>query len=197
MQLLEAPQPVTFLRTWRLIRSDFARLRDKHKMKGGLLRLLLLAMTPSIVSLALYRVSHWCHVKGLSIPARLVWLANCYLLGVDIHPATVIGAGCLIAHPFGCAIYGRLGDHVSVYGWVLVGGGRGEGDVGGGPGLPFIGNDVEIGVRATILGPIRIGDRSTIGACALVLRDVPPGVIVKSPQQQVMNEIHGERLEID
>jgi serine acetyltransferase len=52
-----------------------------------------------------------------------------------------------------------------------------------------IGNNVVIGVRAMILGPIRIGNNVTIGAGALVIKDVKddlcivcrPATIVKSP----------------
>jgi len=39
--------------------------------------------------------------------------------------------------------------------------------------VPVIGNDVFIGTGATILGPVKIGDGSIIGANAVVLRDVP------------------------
>jgi serine O-acetyltransferase len=38
---------------------------------------------------------------------------------------------------------------------------------------PTVGNGVLIGAGATVLGPITIGDRSQIGALALVTRDVP------------------------
>jgi serine O-acetyltransferase len=41
-------------------------------------------------------------------------------------------------------------------------------------GCPVIDEDVEIGVGARILGPIRIGARAQIGANAVVLQDVPP-----------------------
>jgi len=40
---------------------------------------------------------------------------------------------------------------------------------------PRIGNRVDIGCGACILGPVHIGDDSIIGANAVVLTDVPPG----------------------
>jgi serine O-acetyltransferase len=44
-------------------------------------------------------------------------------------------------------------------------------------GSPRIGNRVDIGAGAKILGPITIGDDATIGANAVVLQDVPPNSI--------------------
>ncbi|HSN24126.1 MAG TPA: serine acetyltransferase, partial [Methylomicrobium sp.] len=41
------------------------------------------------------------------------------------------------------------------------------------PGAPVIGNRVDIGAGAKILGPIRIGDDVAIGANAVVLQDIP------------------------
>jgi serine O-acetyltransferase len=38
---------------------------------------------------------------------------------------------------------------------------------------PVVGNNVDIGAGAKLLGPIRIGDNVHIGANAVVLRDVP------------------------
>jgi serine acetyltransferase len=47
----------------------------------------------------------------------------------------------------------------------------------GEPGSPVIGNRVEIGAGAKILGKIHIGDDAQIGANAVVIRDVPAGHI--------------------
>jgi sugar O-acyltransferase (sialic acid O-acetyltransferase NeuD family) len=41
-----------------------------------------------------------------------------------------------------------------------------------------IGNDVFVGIRATILS-CKIGDGAVIGACALITRDVPPNMLAK------------------
>jgi len=40
---------------------------------------------------------------------------------------------------------------------------------------PIIGDRVEIGAGAVIVGPIKIGDDAVVGANAVVLEDVPPG----------------------
>ncbi len=46
-------------------------------------------------------------------------------------------------------------------------------------GAPRIGSDVVIGAGACILGPVSIGDGSTVGANCVVTRDVPPGHIAR------------------
>ncbi len=43
---------------------------------------------------------------------------------------------------------------------------------------PVIGNGVEIGAGAVILGAIHVGDGAIVGANAVVTRDVPPGAVV-------------------
>ncbi|WP_419181640.1 serine O-acetyltransferase [Novosphingobium mangrovi (ex Huang et al. 2023)] len=47
-----------------------------------------------------------------------------------------------------------------------------------GPKVPRIGNNVDIGAHAIILGDIVIGDNCTIGAGAVVVKDVPAGSTV-------------------
>ncbi len=44
---------------------------------------------------------------------------------------------------------------------------------------PKIGNDCILGAKATVIGPITIGDDVTIGACAIVTKDVPSHSVVK------------------
>lgn len=41
-----------------------------------------------------------------------------------------------------------------------------------------IGDNCQIGIRATILPGVTIGENSIVGACSVVTKDVPPGVVV-------------------
>lgn len=61
----------------------------------------------------------------------------------------------------------RLGSDVRIYHQVTLG----VRDAGG---PPVVGNGVFIGAGAKILGQVRVGDRSMIGANAVVVTDVPP-----------------------
>lgn len=55
---------------------------------------------------------------------------------------------------------------------------------------PKIGNDCILGHGATVIGPITIGDDVTIGACAIVTKDVPSHSVVKG-----LNQVRPKRLE--
>jgi len=59
-----------------------------------------------------------------------------------------------------------IGDYVHMNPHVVISGGT------------EIGNDVFIGLRATVL-TCRIGDGAVIGACALITKDVPPNMMAK------------------
>jgi serine O-acetyltransferase len=171
------------------------------------IRFLFVAITPAIVALTLYRFSHYFYIKRLRFLAWLLWLFNQFLTGVDITPGTEIGESCYIGHPVGTIISGKLGKNVTMFGGPCIGGGRGRGDVGAGEGLPVIGNNVVIGIRAMIFGPIRIGNNVTIGAGALMIKDVKDDVcvvcrqdiIVKSPSidyEEIAGIDRKERLSV-
>lgn len=80
-------------------------------------------------------------------PGLRIW----HFGGIFIHPDTVIGANCTL----------RQGVTI---------GNRQQ----GGP-VPVLGDDVELGAYAQVLGGIRIGHGCKIGAMAVVLCDVPDG----------------------
>ena len=84
--------------------------------------------------------------------------------GVVIHPNTVIEENVFIQH------------HVTT-------GVRRTGD-----GCPIIKNGASIGAYVIILGPVTIGENSTIGAGTLVTHDVPPNVIYTNKREIMIKE---------
>jgi len=170
--------PVTLAETFRLIGTDITRMASFTNVGLLPLRWMYIVAHPSIVALAIHRIAHWAYRRRLRPLAWALSLVNQYVTGADIAPLSSFGRSCLIAHVNGTVICGRIGDNVTFFGAAGVGGGNGLADIGAGPGLPVIGDHVILGVRATVLGPVHIGEGSLIGAHSLVLNNVPPGKLV-------------------
>jgi serine O-acetyltransferase len=119
-----------------------------------------------------YRLAHrmWA-TPALRGPARILTQLTRFLTGIEIHPGATIGRRFFIDHGMGVVIgeTAEIGDDVMVYHGVTLGG-RTLQQV---KRHPTVGNRVTIGAGAKILGPLRIGDDSAIGANAVVTRDVP------------------------
>lgn len=77
-------------------------------------------------------------------------------------------------HPYGIVIHAQavLGESVVIMQQVTIGA-RNIDDK-----APVIEDDVFIGAGAKVLGGIRVGRKSTIGANAVVTRDVAPGTTI-------------------
>ena len=82
-----------------------------------------------------------------------------------------IRAPILLPHPYGIVIHSktRIGRRVTVMQQATLGGKDVGRDV-----APAIEDDVYIGAGARVLGEVRVGRGATIGANAVVTRDVPP-----------------------
>jgi serine O-acetyltransferase len=124
-----------------------------------------------------YRFGRWRYgisPRWLRLPFsflyRILKLLSQILTGIDLPCETRVGRRFLIEH-FGDVIISGdtvIGDDVIVRNGVTLGLKR-----TGEPGAPMIGNRVDIGAGAKVLGPIHIGDDVAIGANAVVITDVP------------------------
>jgi serine O-acetyltransferase len=96
------------------------------------------------------------------------------LTGIELPCEAVVGRNFVIDHFGGIIVsgYAKFGDDCRIRNGVVVGLRRVEEK-----GAPVIGNNVDIGAGAKLLGPIRIGDNVVIGANAVVLCDVPSNSI--------------------
>jgi serine O-acetyltransferase len=104
----------------------------------------------------------------------------------DINPAVVMGRGIMLDHGTGIVIgeTAVIGNNVSMLQNVTLGGtGKADQDR-----HPKIGDGVLIGAGATVLGNIRIGDCSRIGAGSVVLKEVPPRVTVAGVPAKIIGE---------
>lgn len=107
----------------------------------------------------------------MKTPYRIVDFLFCkLLLNCDISCDAQIGDGFKVNHPYGIFINGRarIGRNFSCRGQITIGD---KGDVAG---CPVIGDDVNVGVGARLIGPIEIGDGCWVGANAVVTHSFPP-----------------------
>jgi serine O-acetyltransferase len=131
--------------------------------------------------LLIYRFGRWRYTfrwrplrMPLSFLYELLKFFSVSALGTELPCEVVIGHRLVIEHIGGIVISGDavFGDDCILRNGVTVGlRHRGV------PGAPRLGNRVDIGAGAKLLGPIRIGDDSAIGANAVVFCDVPANSI--------------------
>ena len=123
------------------------------------------------------------HVPGVNHALRMVQTA---MFGIEINNDVTLGVGVYFVHPVSVVIGGdaRIGDRVRFYGSNTVGTAKDNG-------YPTIEDDVVVGAGARILGPIRVGARSQIGANAVVLTDIPPDSVVVGVPGRVISRGKG------
>ena len=106
------------------------------------------------------------------------------LTGIEFPCEVEVGRNFRIDHHSGIIVsgYARFGDNCVIRQGVTVGL-KDPKD----PKAPQIGNDVDIGAGAKLLGDIHIGDNVSIGANAVVLEDVPSNSIAVGVPAKVVS----------
>ncbi|MFP4656404.1 MAG: serine O-acetyltransferase EpsC [Candidatus Woesearchaeota archaeon] len=128
----------------------------------------------------------------LKFLARLISQIMRFLTGIEIHPGARIKKGFFIDHGMGIVIGETviIGKDCSIFHGVTLGGtGKHKGKR-----HPTLEDNVYVGAQATILGPVKIGKNSKVGAETVIInKDVPknctvvgaPGKIVKQEGKKV------------
>lgn len=144
--------------------------------------------------LLIYRFGRWRYSirsRSLRLPFSFIYKVLKFisemLLGAELPCEAVIGRRFVIEHIGGIVVSGDavFGDDCVMRNGVTVGlrnrGVRGS---------PVIGDRVDIGAGAKLLGPIRIGDDVAIGANAVVISDVPSNSIaVGIPARIILRKV--------
>lgn len=168
-----ASRLITWQQTRRRLSEDRARLRDfLDRYPSG--RPVFLWTCPSYQAVLLYRLAHYFFVNGWRWTGRFFWHLNLLLTGSDINPSSDIEGGFVLISPLCVTILGKVGKNST---WEIqsgIGGGRGTRDIGAGPGLPVVGENVILGAGCMVVGPIHIGDRCYVGPRSIALEDMPP-----------------------
>ncbi|ORB75985.1 serine O-acetyltransferase [Mycobacterium scrofulaceum] len=168
------------------IRRDIRAARERDPAAPTTLQVIF--AYPGVHAIWGHRISHWLWNRGARLAARILNEVTRILTGVDIHPGAVLGSGLFIDHATGVVIgeTAEVGEDVTIYHGVTLGGsGRDTGKR-----HPTIGDRVTIGAGAKVLGAIKIGDDSRIGANAVVVKEVPSSAVVIGVPGQVISR-HG------
>ena len=171
--------PITWSETKARMKDDKDRLLEATK-EQGFGKPSFLFLHPSYQAVWLHRVAHFFFGRGQRVLARFFWHLNLLLTGADISPISDLGGGLVINCPLCVILVGKMGRNCTVFGHSGLGGGMGKKDVGAGPGLPVVGNEVVFSYSSSVIGPIHVGNRVLIGPKCFVLDDVPDDTVVES-----------------
>ena len=152
---------------WQLIREDWAANGREWAR-------------PGFRALAVYRFGFW----RMSVRSRLLRMPLSYVhhklfrfcrnwYGIELPHTAVIGRRLVIEHQHGIVVHGavRIGDDCTIRQGVTLGNKTMERPMD----APQLGNRVNVGAGAKVLGAIKLGDGAQIGANAVVVKDVPAG----------------------
>ena len=101
-----------------------------------------------------------------------------YLMCIELRPRTQVGPGLVLEHGFSLVVNDRtvIGRAVHLRHCVTIGCVKlPDGSQGA---SPVIEDHVEIGANSCVIGGIRIGRNSKIAAGSVVIKEVPPNVVV-------------------
>jgi len=173
----------------RTLRQDIHAVFERDPAARSLLEVFLLY--PGLHALWLHRLAHAVWNRRFLWLARAISQFSRWLTGIEIHPAARIGPGFFIDHGMGTVIgeTSEIGDHVTLYHNVTLGGVSWKKIKR----HPTLEDHVVVGAGAQILGPIRIGAHSRIGANSVVIKDVPPYSVVVGVPGRVRRQ-NGERV---
>ncbi|MDD5747845.1 MAG: serine O-acetyltransferase [Actinomycetota bacterium] len=191
---------VDFLRrTAGILREDIQVVKDRDPAARGTLEVIF--SYPGLHAIWMYRIAHYLHEKSVPLLPRLISMSGRLLTGIEIHQGAKMGKGLFIDHGMGVVIgeTTEIGNNVTLFQGVTLGGTGKE----KGKRHPTIEDNVVIAAGASVLGPVRIGESSKIGAGAVVISDVPPNctvvgvpgrVTVCSGERISAIDLHHERL---
>ncbi|MDP8264115.1 MAG: serine O-acetyltransferase EpsC [Candidatus Aceula lacicola] len=171
--------------------------KEKDPAAAGNLQIVFLYS--GLHAIVFYRIAHMFLKQGIPLLPRFISQLAKFLTGIEIHPGAKIGRGLFIDHGMGVVVGETtiIGKKVTLFQGVTLGGTGKE----MGKRHPTLGDNIVVGAGAKILGNIKIGSNSYIGANAVVLKEVPsnttvvgvPGRVTKQDGKKIdtmMDHVH-------
>ncbi|CDC17980.1 MAG: serine O-acetyltransferase [Candidatus Gastranaerophilaceae bacterium] len=156
-------------RAFEQIKEDIKTIYDKDPAADNIIEVLL--CYPGLHALILHRIAHKLRYWGIPVIPRMISYCSRILTGIEIHPGARIGRRFFIDHGMGVVIGETtyIGNDVLIYQGVTLGGTGKE----HGKRHPTLEDNVIVGAGAKVLGNLRIGKNSRIGAGSVVVDNVP------------------------
>lgn len=134
---------------------------------------------------ARYAISWPLLRKPFSLLYKLLFKLTQVITGIELPCEVPVGRGLRIDHFGGVVVsgYAAIGDHCVLRNGVTIGLRREDHPV-----APRLGDRVNVGAGAKILGDITIGDDVTVGANAVVLSDVPSNCLAVGIPARVISK---------
>lgn len=185
-ETLSIPRAETYRDCLELARSDAYRYTGRRESLRKMLVMTLLNKG--------FSCTFWMRlasIRGWLYPlAKLKVLRNSQKYGLQIAPTCLIGYGLYIGHGFGTIVSPSavIGNNCNLGQFTTIG--RNGSKAG------ILGNNVYVGTSACILGDVIVGSGATVGAGAVVVRDVPSGITVGGvPARTISESLHPEFFE--
>jgi serine O-acetyltransferase len=182
----------TVTRVLREVRDDVSAARDRDPAARTAGTGEILATWGGVQAILAHRVAHALNESGVPLAPRMLAHTSRLLTGVEIHPAASVGNDFFIDHGSGVVIgeTAEIGCCVTMYQGVTLGGTGFQ----RGKRHPTVEDNVTIGSRAKLLGPITVGHGAKVGANTVVISDVPPNAtVVGNPGHTV--RVEGRKVE--
>lgn len=148
-------------------------------------------ISQGFVAIFVHRLANLIKGVRFSVVRKVLWVFYLiinrfveYGTGITILHYTKVGRRVHIWHHSGIVLNGaEIGNDVIVRQNTTIG------ELVGVEGRPVIEDGVDIGCGAVMLGPIRIGKSSVIGANAVVLIDVPEGCVAAGVPAKILRRV--------
>ena len=160
---------------WQIVKADLKAATGRDRL--GRLPVVFL-FNPPFAAVFLHRVAAHLYRTPLRRVGIAVWCWNVTRTSCHINLEAEIGPGLFLPHPAAIVIGSgaRIGANVTIYQSVTLG------RVAASPIYPTVEDGAVLYTNAVVIGPVTIGEAATIGASAVVLKDVPAGgVVVGNP----------------
>lgn len=178
-----------------LVKILYADLARQYVFAGqkeripNLTGLIVKLFSPRFMPVVFFRLSHWFYQHKLSPLAKCCSLINFVVFGLEIAVRCEIGPGLYFPHTQGTVIgANRIGQNATIYHNVTLGAREVDLDYSEGA-RPVVCDNVILGAGAKILGAVTVGDGARVGANAVVLDDVKPGITVVGIPARPINKI--------